>query len=221
MDFRIEQRSEFSLLSVQLAAGEKIKVEAGAMAAMTTNLQLRTQWRGGLKRILTGESIFISEYSATSEAEISLAPGLTGDIEHVRLQAGEKFYLSSSCFLASSADIQWDTKFQGLGRGFFSGSGFFLLQMHGQGDLWFNCYGALLAIDVEDEYIVDTGHIVAFSEGLQYEISKIGGYKSLFFSGEGFVAKFSGKGRLWIQTKNSAALVHWADAYRRVQRSNN
>ena len=67
---------------------------------------------------------------------------------------------------------------------------FFLIRCSGHGDVWFNCFGAMFEIDVVDEYIIDTGHIVAFTEGLDYKISKIGGYKSLFFSGEGFVARF-------------------------------
>ena len=86
--------------------------------------------------------------------------------------------------------------------------------------IWFNCYGAMFEVDVKDEYIVDTGHIVAFTETLQYDISSIGGYKSLFFSGEGFVARFRGQGKGWVQTKKPLSLVAWADRFRRIERSN-
>ena len=63
------------------------------------------------------------------------------------------------------------------------------MKCSGIGDLWFNTYGAIFSVDVKGDYIVDTGHIVAFTDGLEYSISKVGGYKSLFFSGEGFVCQ--------------------------------
>ena len=92
------------------------------------------------------------------------------------------------------------------------------MEMSGVGSLWFNYYGGIFSVDVVGEYVVDTGHIVAFTEGLDYSISRIGGYKSLFFSGEGFVCKFTGQGKVWIQTKNSMALVSWADSFRRIEK---
>ena len=73
----------------------------------------------------------------------------------------------------------------------------------GKGDLWFNTYGAMFCVNVSGSYVVDTGHIVAFTDGLQYEIGRVGGYKSLFFSGEGLVCRFSGKGTVWCQSHNA------------------
>jgi uncharacterized protein (AIM24 family) len=61
---------------------------------------------------------------------------------------------------------------------------------------------------------VDTGHVVAFTEGLEYSVSRIGGYKSLFFSGEGLVCRFSGNGRLWIQTRKLGAFARWVYPFR-------
>ena len=74
----------------------------------------------------------------------------------------------------------------------------------------------MIELDVTEDYVVDTGHIVAFTEGLDYEISKPSGYKSLFFSGEGFVCRFSGQGKIWIQTRQASALAAWAEPFRRI-----
>jgi uncharacterized protein (AIM24 family) len=71
-----------------------------------------------------------------------------------------------------------------------------------------------MAIDVKDAYVVDTGHIVAFTEGLDYRVSKVGGYKSLFFSGEGFVCRFSGEGKVWIQTRKIYPLLSFLRPFR-------
>ena len=105
-------------------------------------------------------------------------------------------------------------------KGFFSGESLFLIKCSGNGDLWFNTYGALFEVEVDGEYLIDTGHIVAFTEGLDYSISKIGGYKSLFFSGEGFVCRFKGKGKIWAQTRKIGALVNWVYPFRPVQSRN-
>ena len=74
-----------------------------------------------------------------------------------------------------------------------------------------------LEIEVDGNYVVDTGHIVAFTDGLEYSVGKVGGYKSLFFSGEGLVCKFSGRGRLWLQTRQLGAFASWIHPFRPVK----
>jgi uncharacterized protein (TIGR00266 family) len=219
LDFNISSRPEFAFLTVQLPQAESLKVESAAMASMDTNLKMTVRAKGGLKRLITRENLFINEFQAQGGAgEISIAPGPSGDIAHQYVDDRNTIYLSSGAFLASSKSVQLDTKWQGMAKGFFSGGGLFLIKCSGEGDLWFNSYGAIFEVDVKDEYIVDTGHIMGFSSSLDYQISKMGGYKSLFFSGEGLVCRFKGEGKVWVQTKNPNSFVGWADAYRIVQR---
>jgi len=220
-EFNIDSKPEYSFLTVKIPASETLKVEASAMASMDTNLIMKTKFKGGFKRLLAKESIFLNEFSAEGGfGTISIAPGPSGDIAHHHVN-GDNFYLTSGAYLASTMGVQLDTKWQGVAKGFFSGESFFLMKCSGVGDVWFNTYGAIFEVDVSGNYIVDTGHIVAFTEGLDYRISKLGGYKSLFFSGEGFVCRFQGEGKVWIQTKSPHSFVSWADRYRIVQRSNN
>ena len=84
--------------------------------------------------------------------------------------------------------------------------------------MWFNSYGAIIEIDVDGDYVVDTGYIVAFQEGLDYSITKVGGFKSLFFSGEGLVCRFSGKGKVWIQTRQVPALSWFLRPFRPIEK---
>ena len=65
-------------------------------------------------------------------------------------------------------------------------------------------------------FISELAHIVAFTDGLEYNITRVGGYKSLFFSGEGFVCRFTGKGKVWIQTRSAQAFTSWAHFFRPV-----
>ncbi|HUO84114.1 MAG TPA: TIGR00266 family protein [Thermoanaerobaculia bacterium] len=215
--YDIAGKPDFSFLTVEVPAGRMLKVEASAMAAMSMNMKMKTKFRGGLSRFITGESIFINEFTADGGAgEIQIAPGSPGDMEHVSL-SGDTIYLQSSAFVAAGAGVNVESKWQGLIKGFFSGEGLFLIRCSGQGDLWFNTYGAMIQLDVEKDFVVDTNYVVAFTEGLQYDVRRVGGYKSLFFSGEGLVCRFSGKGKLWIQTRQVPAFATWAWPFRPVK----
>lgn len=219
-EHKIGGKPDYSYVTVQIPAGQTLKVEASAMAAMDSHIKMKTKLRGGLSRFLTGESLFINEFTPqNAPGEIMIAPGSPGDLEHVFLN-GNTMYLQNSAYLASGMTVNVESKWQGLAKGFFSGEKLFLIRCSGQGDLWFNTYGAMIAIDVDGEYVVDTGFIVAFTDGLQYNVSRVGGLKSLFFSGEGLVCRFSGKGRLWIQTRQVPALDSWIHPFRRVKKQN-
>ncbi|WLQ11690.1 TIGR00266 family protein [Hahella aquimaris] len=215
--FKIEGRPDFAFLTVQVPGGKTLRVEASAMATMDTNMVMKTKAKGGLGRFLTSESIFINEFTAQNgPGEIGIAPASPGDLAHVFLQ-GETIFLQNSAFVASDMGVTVETKWQGLTKGFFSGESLFLIRCSGDGDLWFNTYGGMIMLDVDGDYVVDTGNIVAFTEGLEYSITKVGGYKSLFFSGEGFVCRFSGKGKVWIQTRSVQAFTSWVYPFRPVQ----
>ena len=214
LPFKFDCKPDFGYLTINVPAGKMVKVEAAAMAGMDTNMEMKTKLKGGFKRFLSGESLFINEFTAKNgNAEIQIAPASPGDIDHVYLD-NESIFLQNSAFVASGSEIDVQTTWQGFTRGFFSGENFFLIKCTGKGDVWFNSYGGIIPIDVDGSYVVDTGHIVAFTEGLDYSISSVGGYKSLFFSGEGLVCRFSGTGRVWIQTRKLQPFLSWLFPFR-------
>ncbi len=203
----LEQGPAFTLARVRLAQGEAVKAESGAMVSMTGTVDIETKMQGGFlgalaRKMLTSESFFQNTFTATrGPGEVTFAPSLTGDIR-VREMHGEDLILQSGAYLASDPRVQIETKWGGA-KAFFSREGLFLLRATGQGPLLFASYGAIVEVDIPPEgYVVDTGHMVAFEPSLQYEVKKVGGMKSLFFSGEGLVCRFSGKGKLWIQTRS-------------------
>tara|TARA_B100001989_G_scaffold253271_1_gene239445 strand:- start:2608 stop:3360 length:753 start_codon:yes stop_codon:yes gene_type:complete len=222
-EHEIQGRPDFARLSVQLKANEKIKAEASAMVSMDTNISMKTKFKGGFKRFMGGESLFINEFTAEQfPGEITFASGLPGDIYHYHLDADKEdaLFLQSGAFLAGGMGVDVATKFQGLVKGFFAGAGLFMIKCTGHGDVFFNSYGGIVEIEVEDEYTIDNNHIVAFTEGLEYKVTKFSGYKSLFFSGEGFVTKFSGKGKVWIQTRKLPAFAKWIWPFRPSKNNN-
>lgn len=219
-EYKMTCKPDYAMTWVTIPADTTMKVEASSMATMDSHIKMKTKMKGGFGRFLTGESLFVNEFTAVGKpGEIGIAPGTPGDLEHVYIEESDAIFLQSSAFVASSMGVDINTKFQGL-KGFFSGEALFLARCSGKGDLWFNTYGAMIEIDVQKEYIVDTGFIVAFTEGLEYSVTRVGGYKSLFLSGEGLVCKFSGSGKLWIQTRQLPSFASWVNPFRRVKSNN-
>ncbi len=176
-EYEFACRPDFGYATVRLKANETIKVEASAMATMDTNIKMKTKMKGGLGRMFTGESLFVNEFTAENgPGEIGIAPGAPGDIEHVYLE-NETIYLQNSGFVAASPSLNVETKWQGLVKGFFGRDGLFLIKVSGTGSLFFSTYGAMIPIDVDGEQIVDNAYMVAFTEGLDYENRRIGGFR--------------------------------------------
>ena len=218
--FTVDGSPDYAMVNVTIPRGRTLKAEASAMVYMDPSITMDSRAGGGFKRMLSGEGIFVNEFTARDqEARMGIAPGCPGDVAHIYLE-NETVYLQSSAFLASSPDVEFDIQYQGF-KGFFSGERLFMARCSGTGDLWFNTFGGLLTIDVERDYVVDTGYLVGFTDSLEYTVRSIGGLRSLFFSGEGLVCEFTGRGTVWIQTRLIPAFVRWADTFRRVEKKSN
>lgn len=227
MRYELLDKPDFSMVKVTFdAPGEKMVLESAAMVARSSGMSMETNMRGGMlaaakRKLLGGESIFQNTFTASQPGEtLYFAPAPEGDVEVLELNGTVPILMNSGAFLGASPTVQLDTKWGGA-KGFFSGTGFFLLKAEGHGPLFFACYGGLHAVDVgPGGYICDTSHVVAFTGGLNYNVQRVGGLKSLFFSGEGLVCNFQGQGRLWISTRNPASLANFIHPFRPVQRSN-
>jgi uncharacterized protein (TIGR00266 family) len=210
----IEHQGAFALAVVQLQAEQSISAEAGAMVSMSGNVDLHSELKGGvfgaLKRAVGGESAFVSTFTAKGGVgEVTLAPGAPGDIAGIEMQ-GQAFMVQSSSYLAGDTSLQVDAKFGGA-KSFFGGEGLFILNVSGAGLLLVSSFGAIYrrVLRPGEQYVIDTGHLVAWEGQMQYNIRKAA--KSGFFrsmmSGEGLVAEFTGPGEILIQTRNLAAFA--------------
>ena len=215
MESEILYQPAYSLVRVNLSAGEAITAEAGAMVSMSEGITIETGMKGGfmagLKRsLLGGESFFMNTFKApNAPGEITFAPPLPGDIAHIRLN-GETIFVQSSSYMASSPEISIDTKWAGA-KGFFAKEGLFLLKLKGSGDLFLSSYGAIHEIKLKagESYTIDNGHMVAFDESVNYKVRRVGGIKSTLFSGEGLVCTYTGEGRIFMQTRSEDAFLSW------------
>jgi uncharacterized protein (TIGR00266 family) len=212
MKFAIEGNPDFGGVTVELSPGETIQAESGAMSRMSGGLEVRSRLVGGfpravVRKLLGGESLFLAEYTAPAGGVLTLAPTLPGTVLHRRLSS-EGLYLTAGSFLACTPGVELHTRFGGL-KAFFSGEGAFFLECTGQGDLFYNAYGGVVEKQIDGGFTVDTGHVVAWEPTLQYSIGGMGGLKQTFFSGEGLVLKFRGRGKLYLQTRHLGSLVGW------------
>lgn len=225
MPYEIKSSPDFALVDYQLENGESIVAESGALVSMSSNIKMKTSARGGVlaaakRKLLGGESIFQNTFTAEQgSGHVLLAPGSPGDIMAFPLERGRSLMIQSSAYLAATEGVVLDTKWGGA-RGFFSGVGLFLLKATGPGTVFVASYGAIFPKRCEGEYVIDTDHIVAFEDSVEYRISKVGGIKSLFLGGEGLVARFSGNGMLYAQTRSPASLAAFLHPYRPVDRNN-
>ncbi len=213
MNIDIQYRPGSAVAKIQIADSESVMAEGGAMIAVSPNINVETSMfrkeQGGLisaaKRLLTGENIFLNKYTSSGgNGEVWLAPNLPGDLE-TRTLDNETIYVQGGSYLASSGDIKLDLSFQGA-KSFFSGENLFWVKLSGTGQVIFNSYGMIYPIEVDGSHIVDTGHIVAFTDGLNFRITKAGSsWMSSFLGGEGLVCKFEGKGTVWFQSHNPSS----------------
>lgn len=216
MKFDISGNPSYGDLTVALAAGESFWSEGGAMSRMSNHVELNTRLAGGLvksviRRLVGGESLFISQYTAPQMAFVSMAPKFPGCVLHREMKGGS-FFLTAGSFLACTPGMELATRFGGL-RSFFSGEGAFLVEVSGTGDLFYNSYGGVVEHEIAGELIVDTGHVVGWEPSLSYTIGGMGGIKQTLFSGEGLIMRFSGHGKVYLQTRHLPALAGWLQPY--------
>jgi uncharacterized protein (TIGR00266 family) len=212
--WEIEHQGAFALAVVKLQPEAAIHAEAGAMVSMSANVDLHSEMKGGvfgaLKRAVGGESAFVSTFTAKGgPGEVTFAPGAPGDVAGIEMQ-GQTFMVQSSSYLAGDRSLQVDTKFGGA-KSFFGGEGLFVLQVSGTGLLLVSSFGSIhrKSLRPGEQYVIDTGHLVAWEGHMQYNLRKAAksGFLRSFMSGEGMVAEFSGPGEILIQTRNLAAFA--------------
>lgn len=212
--WEIKNQGAFALAVVNLQPEQTIAAEAGAMVSMSANVDLHSEMKGGvfgaLKRAVGGESAFVSTFTARGGAgEVTLAPGAPGDVVGIEMQ-NQTFMVQSSSYLAGDTSLQVDTKFGGA-KSFFGGEGLFVLSISGTGLLLVSSFGAIhrRTLRPGEQYVVDTGHLVAWEGHMQYNLRKAAksGYLRSFLSGEGMVAEFTGPGEILVQTRNLAAFA--------------
>lgn len=220
----------FALLRVDLVGNSTVLAETGSMVARTSNVNMEVKMNASKKdgvlgfllalvvamvrKLIGGESFFVNHFTAqrngdvTEPASVWLAPTMSGPIVHRQLQ-GETLVLSRGAYLASNGEVDLKMKWGGW-KGLIAKEGLFMLEVTGVGDLWFTSYGGVEVMEVNGSFVLDNGHLVGYEGDLKMGIKNAGGGVFGFVaSGEGLVCEFTGRGRVYVQTRNESALIDW------------
>jgi len=213
LDVKLTLQPGSTAAEVKLAPGQDFTAEAGAMIAMSPTISMTTTTykknsggiMKGIKRMISGESFFLNHYNGGDHGgSVWLGATQAGDMLVHELN-GESLIVQGGSYVASNSEIDIDLSWQGF-KNLISKEGLFWLKVRGTGTVVINSFGAIYPIFVDGEHIVDTGHIVAFEETLNFSLTKAGkSWISSILGGEGLVCKFNGKGTVWVQSHNSSS----------------
>ncbi len=218
VDYEILGHS-LQVVEVELDPGETVIAEAGAMNYMEDGIAFETRMGDGSeasglfgkllgagKRLLTGESLFLTHFTNRGDRKrrVAFSSPFPGQIVAVDLAQNRRSILcQKDSFLAGAFGTKVSMAFnKRLGAGFFGGEGFILQKLEGDGKVFFHAGGHVVRKQLNNELIrIDTGCVVAFEEGIEFDIERAGNLRSMLFGGEGlFLATLRGSGTVWIQS---------------------
>ena len=195
-------------VSIDLDRGERIVSQTHAMAWMSDGITMDTHTGGGLfaglKRAMSGGSVFVTEYRADTPGHVAFAPRFPGTILARNLAAGESLICRKETFLCAEYSVTLDIAFQQrLGAGVFAGEGFILQRVTGPGTVFLDLSGEVIekTLGVGERLRVHAGHIGMQEPTVTTDIQMVKGFRNVLFGGEGlFLATLTGPGKIWLQS---------------------
>ncbi|MEM5947538.1 TIGR00266 family protein [Spirochaetia bacterium 38H-sp] len=202
---------DMQIVEITLDPGEAVRAEAGAMMYMDEGIVMQTKMDGGIwggfKRMLTGESFFITNFINESNKikKVAFAAPYPGKVVALDLaQFGGSFICQKDSYLCSAYGVDIDVVFtKRLGAGFFGGEGFILQKLSGDGLAFVHAGGTIIKKELAsgETLRVDTGCVVAMQPGVDYDIRFVSGFKNALFGGEGlFLTTLTGPGLVYLQS---------------------
>jgi len=216
MESEIRNRPAFANIRVTMVPGDEIIAEADAMASMSATIRMTTRWSGGMmkgiaKRVFGGESMFVNVFTAEAPGELILTQPFPGDIECIDLK-GTTMFLQPGAFIACDPGVKLGLGWAGIKMG-IAREGLFRLKVSGEGRVWFGAYGGIFIREISDEYVVDSGHLVAYEPSIGIRIGMAGSVLTSLLSGEGLVTRVTGPGRIYMQSRSFSGLAAWTNAH--------
>lgn len=209
------------VLEIDLEPGQSIVSQGGELSWMTDTVKMATSTKGAgqsgvmgvLKRAVAGSTIFMTEYHAEgAKGTVAFATKLPGEIRPVAVGPGREYMVSRHGFLAGTSDVTLQIGFQRkLGAGVFSGNGFILQHMAGQGVAWIELSGELVEFKLgpQETIHVHPGHVGIFDAQVGFDIEMIQGIKNMIFGADTlFLVKLTGPGVVWLQSLPLPRLAH-------------
>ncbi len=197
----------FPVVTCHLDSGEAMITERGSMVWMSPNMEMETRG-GGLgkmfARAFSGESLFQNIYTARGAGMITFGSSFPGMIIPLQIAPGREMILQKSAFLAAETGVQLSVHFnKKFTTGMFSGEGFIMQKLSGQGMAFVEIDGDLMEYELQpgEQLVVDSGNIAGFETTVHMEVKTVPGLKNKLLGGEGFFNTWlTGPGKVWLQT---------------------
>ena len=211
-------------------AGQCLCTERGAMSWMSPNMRMNTNTGGGLKkafgRLLSGESIFMNEYTAEGgSGMIAFASSFPGSIIPYQVTEGNSIIVQKRGFLAMEKSLELSVYFQKkLGKGLFGGEGFIMQKISGNGMVFLEIDGHCKEYELGagESIVIDTGYLAAMTETCTMDVETVQGAKNIFFGGEGlFLTRITGPGKVYIQSMPLMNMAQVLTPYLNIDNDNN
>lgn len=199
----------FPAVKCQLAKGETMKCEGGAMSWMDRGIEMKTEGGGGLgkalSRAVSGEKVFFNHFTCkVNEGEIAFSSSFPGRIIPIELAAGQSIIAQKTAFLACEESVDVAMHFRNkMGAGIFGGMGFIMQKFTGPGTVFLEIHGGLESYELApgEEKIIDGPHLAILGNGVEFEVETVKGMKNKLLGGEGlFNTVVRGPGKVWLQT---------------------
>jgi uncharacterized protein (TIGR00266 family) len=217
MQVKIEGAPAFGYLVMDLDPGEMVMTESGAMMSMDVGIDLRARMAGGFftalfRRLFGGESFFVNEFCnrGRQRQRLVVTQSTPGDVFPVTLN-GEAINVEPGAFVACTAGVSLSTRWAGFSS-LVAREGLFKLRISGAGTVWLGAYGGVVRRNVDGVLLVDSGHLLAYSDGISFRIGLAGGIFSSLFGGEGLVSRLKGRGVVLLQTRSLDTLTQFVNS---------
>lgn len=214
--------TEMQYVEIELDPGETVIAEAGGMMYMESGIEMETRFGDGskpdqgfaeklfegLKRKLSRESLFMTWFTNKAHSgkkKVAFAAPYPGKIVQIKLdEVGGEYICQKDAFLCAALGTEVSaTANRNVGAGLFGGEGFIMQRLRGQGRAFVHAGGTILERELQrgETLRIDTGCIVGFTSGVEYDVKMVKGLKSMFFGGEGLVfATLTGPGKILLQS---------------------
>ena len=220
MRYTIEGGS-LPVVLIQLEPGETILSESGGRTWMKGAVETNTTAEGGLGkslgRMFSGESLFMTRYTARGSAEIGFASSFPGKILPVELRAGESIICQKSAFLCGAGNLSLSIHFRKkIGAGLFGGEGFIMQKVTGPGLVFLELdgYSKEYTLAPGERLTCDTGVLAIMEETCSMDVEMVKGAKNIFFGGEGLLdTVVTGPGKVWLQSMTVPKLAELIAPY--------
>ena len=214
------------VLEITLDPGEQIIAEGGDVSWLTPGFDIETStsfgsggkggFLSGLKRMVGGGQLFLTQYTATTPGFVAFAAQLPGTIRELTIDPQDEFMVQSGSYMASTSGVEVSVGLQKkLGAGIFGGAGVVFQKLSGGGTAWVQLAGEIVEYELQagQSLLIHPGHLALYRAEMPLEFASIKGIKNKFFGDSLFLAQLHGPGHVWLQSMTPAKLAAAIEPY--------